>query len=69
MEEREAFDVLDQEIELYVDRLAKYRRKADAVNRRRGERDIHADRLCEYAEHRLKLLREARRFFWMSGRD
>lgn len=56
--------LLDEEIALYQGRLAKYRRKADARRDRKGERDMHADRLCEWAEHRLVKFIQARDYLW-----
>lgn len=52
--------VLAVEIDVLSDRLASYRRKADKRAARKGDRDDHADRLCEWAEIRLENLRAAR---------
>lgn len=55
----EALGVLQREREVICDSLARYRRKADKVRETRGERDIHADRLCEWAEARKSAMEGA----------
>lgn len=46
----EVLAVLDGNAAEWGKRLARYRGKADSTAARKGERDIHADRLCEWAE-------------------
>ena len=52
--------ILDAEIKVIADRLAGYRKGADKAAAKKGRRVDEADRLCEWAEHRLKELRCAR---------
>lgn len=52
--------ILDAEIKVISDRLAGYRKAADRQAIKKGRRVDEADRLCDWAEHRLKELRCAR---------
>lgn len=52
--------ILDAEIKVITDRLAGYRKAADRQAIKKGHRVDEADRLCDWAEHRLKELRCAR---------
>ena len=50
MSAEEVLAVLTVNADEWGKRLAKFREKADRTAARKGERDIHADRLCEWAE-------------------
>ena len=52
--------VLDAEIKVIADRLAGYRKGADKAAIKKGRRVDEADRMWDWAEHRLKELRCAR---------
>jgi hypothetical protein len=55
-----AIKILDAEIRVIADRLAGYRKAADKVAIKKGRRVDEADRLCDWAEHRLSEMRRAR---------
>lgn len=55
-----ALQILDDEIEVISQSLSRYRSRADRTAARKGERDIHADRVCDWAEYRRDRLRAAR---------
>lgn len=55
-----ALQVLDDEIEVISQSLSRHRARADRTAARKGERDIHADRVCDWAEYRRDRLRAAR---------
>lgn len=52
--------ILDDEIEVISQSLSRHRSRADRTAARKGERDIHADRVCDWAEYRRDRLRAAR---------
>ena len=52
--------VLDAEVKILAGRLAGYRKSADSRATKKGYRVAEADRLCEWAENRLKELSCAR---------
>lgn len=55
-----ALQVIDDEIEVISQSLSRHRARADRTASRKGERDIHADRVCDWAEYRRDRLRAAR---------
>lgn len=55
-----ALQVLDDEIEVISQSLPRHRARADRTAARKAERDIHADRVCDWAEYRRDRLRAAR---------
>lgn len=55
-----ALQVLDDEIEVISQSLSRHPARADRTAARKGERDIHADRVCDWAEYRRDRLRAAR---------
>jgi len=52
--------ILDAEIKVITNRLAGYRKGADKAAAKKGCRVSEADRLCEWAEHRIAELKSAR---------
>ena len=52
--------VLDGSASEWSRRLVRYRRDADKANARKGARDIHADRVCEWAEVEREKVLQAR---------
>lgn len=53
-------EVMDNEIRIAQQKLLRYQRKAHARATRLGQRDINADRLCEWIEYRLGMMLAAR---------
>lgn len=53
-------EVMDNEIRITRQKLLHYQRKAHARAKRLGQRDINADRLCDWIEYRLGMMLAAR---------
>lgn len=55
-----ALDAIDYEIEKLRQDIPKYQVRANKTAFRKSERDLHADRVVEWGEHRLAQLESAR---------